>query len=296
MGKKVDSWPIQRTLIINAMFFSLSLILLALSITPYTVMVAIFFMRLFGQGVLTLTSTATTIKLFNKNRGSALSITQLGYPLSEFIFPSVAILLLSMFGWRISFIAFALLIMSVYLLITSISIRPYHQQISTIQSDADSTSQSLSGALTDIFFPFYIVLSTIPPVMMTATLYFQVSLFNLHQWPIKLTAAAIFLYAFTKFIFTIIVGPILDKIGPVIPFILLTFFIGFATLMVSFDGPPLLAFAYYSLYGVALGLSACTMSYLWAKLYGSAHIGEIKGFVGILRNGGTAIAPITFSC
>ena len=41
--------------------------------------------------------------------------------------------------------------------------------------------------------------------------------------------------------------------------------------------------------------SATTMNYLWSLLYGSNFIGEIKGFIAILRNGGTAISPILFS-
>ena len=33
---------------------------------------------------------------------------------------------------------------------------------------------------------------------------------------------------------------------------------------------------------------------VWGLLYGSDHIGEIKGAIAIIRNGATAIAPIGF--
>ena len=60
-------------------------------------------------------------------------------------------------------------------------------------------------------------------------------------------------------------------------------------------GAPIIGYIYYSIYGIGLGASATTMSYLWALLYGSQHIGEIKGAISIIRNGATAIAPIGFS-
>ena len=294
IGKLIDRWPIKKTLIFNAFFFFSSILLFSLSASSYGLFVALFFMRLFGQGALTLTATSHTIKQFTLNRGSALSLTQLGYPLSEFIFPGLLIFSLHHIGFRLSFVALALCIPLLYLPLSLFGISKMPSSHHA-PDDQPEHSHSLSYALKDRFFPFYVALSSIPPIMMTAALYFQVDIFSSNGWPIANAAIAIFCYAFFKFLNTLLIGPVIDRFGVVLPLFFLTFCIGLATFLISFNGPPLMAFIYYSLYGLGLGASASTMSYLWALLYGSRYIGEIKGSIAIIRNGATAIAPILFS-
>jgi MFS family permease len=249
-------------------------------------------MRLFGQGALTLTATSLTIKQFTNYRGSALSITQLGYPLSEFIFPGVLLYLLNLLGWRASFLILAAMILVFYYPLSILGIQ-HTQPIKKNSKSLDS--KSLADALKDVFFPFYVALSSIPPIMMTGALYFQVDIFIRNQWPLTTIAFALFFYALFKFINTILIGPIIDRFGVVFPLFFLTACMGLATLLISIKAPPILGIIYYSLYGLGLGASAATMSYLWGVLYGSDCIGEIKGTIAIIRNGATAIAPIGFS-
>ena len=109
-------------------------------------------MRLFGQGALTLTATSLTIKKFTTYRGTALSITQLGYPLSEFIFPGVLLYLLQLVGWRPSFLILSGIILIFYYPLSILGIQ--HTQPIKKNSKA-SDSKSLAYALKDIFFPFY---------------------------------------------------------------------------------------------------------------------------------------------
>ena len=252
-------------------------------------------MRLFGQGALTLTATSHTIKCFNHQRGAALSLTQLGYPLSEFLFPALFLFLFYSFGIKITFIFFSMIILLCYLPISLIGITLKKRQPLPTISNVTESSKSLRFALTDPFFPIYVLLSSIPPIMMTAALYFQVDIFNSQGWPIKYIASAIFSYALFKFLSTIFVGPLIDRIGIVTPLTFLTLCIGIATALIHFKGSVFMAYLYYSLYGIGIGASASTMSYLWGLLYGSEHIAQIKGAIAIIRNGGTAISPILFS-
>tara|TARA_B100001121_G_C18616875_1_gene587332 strand:+ start:181 stop:1140 length:960 start_codon:yes stop_codon:yes gene_type:complete len=274
------------------MAFFCSILIFSLTNSILLLFIALFFMRLFGQGALTLTATSLTIKKFTTYRGTALSITQLGYPLSEFIFPGVLLYLLQLVGWRPSFLILSGIILIFYYPLSILGIQ--HTQPIKKNSKA-SDSKSLAYALKDIFFPFYVALSSIPPIMMTGALYFQVDIFNHNQWPLTNIALALFCYALFKFINTILIGPIIDRFGVVLPLFFLTASMGLATLLISIHAPPILGIIYYSLYGLGLGASASTMSYLWGLLYGSDCIGEIKGTIAIIRNGATAIAPIGFS-
>ncbi|MEK9726666.1 MAG: MFS transporter [Candidatus Margulisiibacteriota bacterium] len=295
IGKRIDILPAQKVVYFNAFFFAMALTIFAISTHWMSLFFALFLMRLFGQGALTLTATSHTIKCFSKNRGSALSITQLGYPLSEFIFPSIYLFLFYWVGLRWAFLMFAMAILVMYLPISILGLKFKKRQPLSIINQPSATSKTLKCVLRDPYFPIYLLISSVPPIMMTAALYFQVEIFNLKQWPITTIETAIFSYALLKFFSTIIFGPLIDRIGIVIPLTVLTLSIGVATLLISLKGTVFLGYLYYSLYGIGIGASASTMSYLWGLLYGSNHIGEIKGVIAIIRNGGTAVSPILFS-
>lgn len=294
IGKKIDAWPAKKTIVFNTLFFGSSLFLFAVSRNVPLLFTALFFMRLFGQGALTLTATSHTIKRFNQDRGAALSLTQLGYPLSEFVFPSIFLFLLHIAGLSSTYAIFGLSIFLLYLPLTYGGLLVDSTKPKPIIT-AQTSSASVRVVLRDPFFPLYVLLSSIPPIMMTAAFYFQMDIFINHGWQIDKIAFAIFLYAFFKLIATLLVGPLIDKIGIVIPLTLLTLFIGLATVCIGIKGSVVVALLYYSLYGIGIGASASTMNYLWALLYGSDYIAQIKGIIAIIRNGGTAISPILFS-
>jgi MFS family permease len=293
IGKRIDGWPLKRSLIMNTLSFSLGIGLFSISTSPIALGIALFLMRLFGQGVLTITATAATIKQFHTHRGSALSLTQLGYPLSEFIFPSVALYLASLWGWRPSFALFSGLILLLYFPLTWQWTCMSSTHSTSHATTALPSSSTLREVLKDKLFPVYLSLSAIPPVIMTGTFYFQVLIFSSKDWPITAIALAIGVYALTKSLATLIIGPIIDTYGVVWPLAILTACIGLATVLSGLNGPVYLSIMYYALYGIGIGCSASTMSFLWARLYGHKHIAQIKGAIAIARNGGTAITPIT---
>ena len=231
IGKKIDIWTPQTSLLFNAIFFSASLFLFAFTFNSFSLFISLFFMRLFGQGALTLTATSHTIKIFQVDRGSALSLTQLGYPLSEFVFPAIFLYLLSAFGLSFAFIFFGFTILFLYLPITYTSISKDNSKITP--PTKHQASIPLKEVLKDPFFPIYILLSSLPPIIMTAAFYFQTDIFATHQWDIQYIALAIFYYALLKLISTILVGPLIDRIGVIYPFTFLILFIGIASLVIS---------------------------------------------------------------
>ena len=130
---------------------------------------------------------------------------------------------------------------------------------------------------------------------MTASLYFQLSIFEHKSWPLDHVALAIVGYAIMKCVSTVLVGPIIDRFGAIPMFSGFIAIIGVATLLVSVSQSLPMAMIYYGLYGLGIGASATVMPYVWAQLYGSQTIGEVKGITAIVRNGATGISPVLFS-
>ena len=298
IGRLIDRKPIQWIILLNAGAFSTAMILIAVSNHPPILWIGLCLARLFGQGALPLSATAHTIKRFTIHRGRALSLTQLGYPLSESIFPIIFLGLLSTTNVTVTYFIFALFIPIIYIPLSLLHVKNKDSNVNgTTQktNPCNQTHASSSQALKDPLLPIYLTISAIPPIIMTAAFYFQMNLFNQNNWDVYHIANAILCYAILKLIATLMIGPVIDKIGVPLPLIFITLILGIATSLIVFKQTVLTAYIYYGLFGIGIGAAATTMSSLWGLLYGSKAIGEIKGIIAIVRNGGTAVSPLLFS-
>ena len=153
MGRYVDTWPVYRMVRLNALFFGSALILFAYANTLITLWISLFFMRLFGQGALTMTATAHTIKRFKQNRGTAIGLTQLGYPLSELVFPSLYLLIQHRMDHATAFLLFGMAIFFSILAVIVVGIHPPPFIAPTLPSLINNASIRLANTTTgSIFF------------------------------------------------------------------------------------------------------------------------------------------------
>ena len=100
LGKKIDDFKLRNF----AVFVCLSLFSAAVFMSQLSgyihLIFAIFFLRLFGQGLMSHTSSTSMAKIFNKNRGKALAISWLGLSFGEGILPALIINLLNILFWK----------------------------------------------------------------------------------------------------------------------------------------------------------------------------------------------------
>ena len=62
--------------------------------------VAIFALRLSGQGLMSHTSMTAMARYFEQDRGKAISIANLGFPAGQALFPVIGVALAAAIGWR----------------------------------------------------------------------------------------------------------------------------------------------------------------------------------------------------
>ena len=67
-----------------------------------------FGLRFFGQGMLTHVPMTAMGRWFNRKRGRAVSIAALGMPTSEAVFPLIAVMLIGLVGWRLTWVVGAI--------------------------------------------------------------------------------------------------------------------------------------------------------------------------------------------
>jgi MFS family permease len=303
-GRFIDKYPPKKVLFIVIFSFAAGCFLLANSYSVIALAGAFFLLRFFGQGVFGLLGSTVIARNFKKNRGKAMGIATLGFPLNEAIYPSLALWMLVMFGWRNSYLVFGLITIVLmlplqhYLLDRALKKRtgslPEDEEYTVEDSYLDRNAKdfTLAEALRDYRFYLIIIASCIPPVAMTGLLFHQHVIFANNSWPIIYAATGLSVYAFAKAIGSVGIGWVVDRYGPFYPFFMLIVLIGLGTLMVAIGGPFWMSFLYFALMGAALGFSSPVINVVYANLYGTKHFGSIKGFVQIFRNGLTALGPL----
>jgi MFS family permease len=137
-----------------------------------------------------------------------------------------------------------------------------------------------------------IAASCLPPMVVTGLFFHQETLFKLHGWPIAMAATGFSVYAITKAFSSLGIGPLVDKTGPLVPFMSIIGLLGIGTLFAGIGSSQVMGYLYFAFIGAALGFSSPVTNVIWPYFYGVKYIGSIKGFIATFRNGLTALGPL----
>ena len=99
VGKKLDYIPLKHFAHFVILGLALSAALMALSANWIVLIVAMFGLRLFGQGLMGHMAVTSMGRYFNELRGRAVAFSGIGFPAGEIVLPGIALLLLSQLGF-----------------------------------------------------------------------------------------------------------------------------------------------------------------------------------------------------
>lgn len=272
----------------------------------FTLFIAIFLLRFFGQGLLSHTSMTAMGRYFSKARGKALSVAYLGFPLAEAIFPIAIISTITVIGWRQSFQASAIAIIAVlpplaYLLLRNFSREDVKENLS-IDDGNKLHEENLNQKIwsqkeilrTSIF---YLLAPTvfITGFMLTALFFFQTFIAEYKGWSVEWMALNITAYAIFSFVFSLAAGPITDKYTArkVFPFVLLPMAVGLTFLILL--SSPIATTLFWSFVGISAGLNPTVSNAIYAEEYGTLSLGGVRSLFTFVMVASTAFGPIVYS-
>lgn len=263
----------------------------------------IFTLRLGGQGLMTGTAAVSMVRYFPERRGTAISIVSLGATLGLSLFPTIGVLLLTSVGWRLGFLsvgaAYAVFLVPLVLWLLKGHGERHRRYLDSHQAGGDGSGprapgNSLGEALGDIRFYLILPMLTAPSYILTGFVFMQVFIVDSKGWSIQIFAAGFVALAAASLLFSILLGPIVDRVGAlrVMPFILVPLAVVLPVLAL-FDHP---AIAWIFLFGMGatLGGNFTVFGAIWAEFWGTRHLGAIRSVGQALMVFATALAPWTF--
>ncbi|MDA3901425.1 MAG: MFS transporter [Spirochaetes bacterium] len=297
VGKFIDCVDVRKYTLLTLLLLGMSCAVMAFSTNIGLVFLGFWGLRLAGQGLMSHIANTSISKIYTSDRGSALSLTSLGFPAGELIFPLMVGAILFSAGWRYSMMLNAVLILfMIPVIFVAMKKSGFHAH--SIQKTGDNQAQVESFSrrvlLKDPNFYIIAICSTIIPFVVTGLFFHQGSLAQFKQWPAGLFASGMVGYAILRALFSIFSGRLIDRYSAKAIFPVFLIIFASALLIVTIFTHTLIAFLYLFLIGMAIGLSGPVKTAVLAEVYGTENIGGIRSIFSTLMVLCTAVSPALF--
>ena len=289
-GKLIDTVNLKKYTLTIVFGMAIACLMASLVFNVFFLFLTIYFLRLFGQGLMGHTSRTTIARYFNTNRGKALAISGFGFYIGEMFYPIIIVFLILTIGWRLtwfssSIFVFVILGLSFYFLLRNNNFK-IEKNLNN-NTEFQQISWRRRDVLKDTKFYIYLPLSLLMSFTVTGFLFHQVFIADIKSWTMMNLAQSFIFFAVSGLIGSIFSGLLVDKFTgrKLIPFHL----IPMALILVSllFSNHVYILYLYMAGLGFSNGFTENISNSLWAEMYGVNNLGSIKAlltFFGVLAS------------
>lgn len=299
-GKYIDLIRFPRFTLRVIAGLCLALVLLSQSYFLPLLVLGLYGIRLFGQGLMTHTSLTSMGKFFDKDRGKAISLAALGHPAGEAVFPILFVGLMGLVGWRMSLlIASLVLFMFVPVVLLLLYGKKDYPRMRLFvpafsnKSEAKKEARPLRFLSTKAFWimaPSNFASASIG----TAFIFFQLKLGAERGWSPTFLASSFAAFALAGAGSAILGGLLTDRFTAknLYPLTLLPFITGlifFLNVDKDWVYPVFLAGI-----GMTNGFSNTVKNSALAEIYGTRILGSVRSLFITVMIFSTALGPVVF--
>ncbi len=295
VGRLVDLVPPHRMTALVASVLAGAALLAGYASSLPVLVIAVFVLRLFGQGMMTHIALTTTGRWFVAERGRAVSLVVLGHQGGEATIPLAFAALTIAYGYRAGWIAAAVALLVIGLPFAYWCYRrprvPHGQLSTEKMTSPEVRSWTRREVLGDPIFWILLTGVLAPAFIGTTIFYHQNYLTALNSWPPQLFASSLLVMALTTVGFALLVGAAVDRFGAtsVLPFFLLP--LSAACFALAYSGPQITLFVVMVLLGISYGISSTLFGSLWPEIYGLANLGAVRSITVAAAVLATAAGP-----
>ncbi|MEL7161652.1 MAG: MFS transporter, partial [Bacteroidota bacterium] len=305
IGAQVDRLRVRYVSTVTALLLILGCITLGLTTNFYLLAVALFVVRLGGQGVLPLIGSTTIGRYFTSGRGKALSASIIGISVAEVMLPPGVVLLLQELGYATVWLIAAGVLAVVFIPSVWLLIRRYDnfQRADTVAAEqaaaspevAEQFSWTRGQVLRDrrfwLLFPAFIFI----PFLFTGLVFNQAVLAADRGYTAAWMAVGLSTYGFVRVLLLLSAGSVTDRYGAarLLRFVYVPVLLGLVGLLLLRGQVAVPLF--FGLMGVTAGVESVLWPALWAERYGPRFLGSIKSTVRFLVVLASSAAPVAFS-
>lgn len=261
--------------------------------------IALYGLRLFGQGMMSHTSITSMARFFDDGRGKAISFAALGHSVGEALLPIVIVSLISLIGWRYGVLSTMIVVLlsipfALFLLRKNVDFKQLRKYIPTPFSKDEQKKAKPTEIMKTKAFWIILPSSLASASIGTGFLLFKLKLGLTKGWDPTFIAAGFTAYAVGNALSNLLAGFLSDRFsGSVLfPIYLLPFSIGLICLIFSSE-----MWVYLVLIagiGTTNGFGGTVKNVALAEVYGTRIIGSVRSLFTTVMVFSTAIGPVVF--
>ena len=299
VGKKIDDINIFKFAFYVTLLLSFSCFFFSKVSSVTFLFIAVFFMRISGQGLMSHTATTTITRYFTKSRGKALSAGWFGLSTAEFILPVLIVYLLTITAWQNIWISISILILiflplASFFLIKKLDFNTREQEDPNDLEKKEIKQWKRIEVIKD--YRFYIVCLNMlaMPWIATGVFVYQSFITEAKEWGSFVIAQSFMVYSILSVVTLLGSGFLIDKFTSRKLLIFMNIPLLFSTLVLFYFDNPMTSFIFLGLIGISNGLANVLGSSTWAEIYGVKYIGSIKALTTALMVFSTAFGTALF--
>ena len=265
--------------------------------SPLLLVVAIFMLRQFGQGLSSHAAITSMARYHSADRGKAIALAAIGFAFGEAMLPVVGIFASQIWGWRHTYYGVALVVLcsiafARWLLKGHGDRHAAHSEaLDKRNREENAHDYTRRQVLAEGRFYFMLPAMIAPSMIGTALFFFPAEIASAKNWSSLWLTGNYWLYSLVSVVTTIYSGLLIDRFSArrVVPLFLLP--MAFALVVLNVSDHAFIVWPYMLLMGVSSGLYFTGLSALWAELYGARHLGSIKSMTNAIMVFSSALGP-----
>lgn len=322
-GRLIDRIDLRRFTLVVVLALAVACLIMGLSPTVAVLTLGVFALRLTGQGLMSHTAMTSMARYFEAERGRAVSVAMLGFPIAVAVFPLAGLALIETLGWRTAWFAMAAGIAALLGPILLWLLRGQdsrHRMFVAREAAVTGVATATTGrrhhwtrgeVLRDPRFYLLIPALMAPSFIVTGFFFHQAPLAAAKGWSLAWIAGAFIGYTVGSIGGSLILGFVVDRFGAlrILPWYLTP--LAAACALIAVTDAPLMAFAVFGLMGLTSGGGQTLMATVWAEFYGLVHLGAIRAMtmscgvvasaaspflLGLMIDAGVRIETIAIAC
>lgn len=299
-GSAIDRYAVPDYAAAALLLVSASALFLSIAPAVPLLVLALFGLRLGGQGMLTHAAIVSAGRLPAGVRGRAMGIAMLGLPAGEATLPAFVVAGLAAMAWfslwQIAVLAPLAMLAGVLgqRLVAARRRRNDHAPVSAASTGQEEAHLSRRDVLGDWRFLTFLPAMIGTPAVATGYLFFQREIAAENGWPLDMLALSFTVYALSGVLTGFVAGVLIDRFSAVrlAPVFLLPLVA--ASLLLAVGPAPVLAPVFFAVAAFTVASSNVVVTGVLAELFGTAQLGMIRAMFMTLVVLASSTTPILF--
>ncbi len=285
LGRLVDDIDIRKYAFLMVAVLAVSAFSFAAASHVVVLYLALFGFRATGGSMMNHASVVTMSRYFVRRRGIATSVCALGISIGEAALPILAVLMMGLIGWRMTWFGSGLLLLLVAVPLLLWLLWPIprdpkaRHDVAAASPGTGAHHATRREALSDLRFYALAPTIVLPSPLITALFFHHGTIANVKGWTLEWLATCFVGFAVSTIFAAVVFGVLVDRYS--------------ARRMLQWTTLPMVAGLLYLIYGsspyaallylVGVGLTTggrfSLSGAIWAEMYGTRHLGGIRSMI-----------------